>query len=120
MQLLAIFNQVTSFQQSNVTPAPAIICAHLKSKNINPQYFSFSGCSGSDMYGKMSLFLLQRTTELLVVSAAHANATNLSSSGTCCDTDLERSSCCRPEDGYNENSPLKFAHAKSEMMHKKG
>lgn len=68
VQLFAIFNQVTSFQRSNVTPAPAVICAHLKCKNINPQYFSFPGCFGSYMYDIMSLFSRQRTTEPLVVS----------------------------------------------------
>lgn len=61
-----------------------------------PQYVSGSGGSGSVMFAEISPFFSHRA------AATHTNATRLSSSGTCCDTDLERSSCCRPEDSCTE------------------
>lgn len=122
VQLPAIFNQTTSLQWSYslvlVHQSISIFICNAKTFKIvlqvswQPPLFSFFfSCI------KISpCFIHNEWVNRLLFKCHTVMHFSLSSSSTCCDTDLERSSCCRPEGSSDKKAAFKFAQKGEEAQ----
>lgn len=122
VQLPAIFNQTTSLQWRYslvlVHQSISIFICNAKTFKIvlqvswqPPPFLFFFSCI------KISpCFIHNEWVNRLLFKCHTVMHFSLSSSSTCCDTDLERSSCCRPEGSSDKKAAFKFAQKGEEAQ----
>lgn len=121
VQLPAIFNQTTSLQWSYslvlVHENISVLICNAKTFKIvlqvswqPPHFFFFLAVS------TYLCFIHNEWVSRLLFKGHTVMHFSLSSSSTCCDTDLERSSCCRPERRFDKKAAFQFAQKGEETQ----